>query len=416
MTQQPVAKISRTAWMDAPETLTVMMALCGDADDNGDEARFVGGCVRDAVLNVKAFDVDIATIFDPEEVIRRLKSAGIKFVPTGINHGTVTAVVDQVPFEITTLRHDIETDGRHAVVRFTENWMEDARRRDFTMNALYANVRGEVYDYFGGLEDARQGIVRFIDDADMRIQEDYLRILRYYRFSAHYADLAKMDASARKACSRHADKLAGISAERIQTEILKLLNADKAADIWQMMVEDGIIQTVLPAARHTDVLQTLMALEKELETPAYNIRRLSALNGADKKAAQDTASDLKLSNADRDMLVRLCDQGFDLPSNISEKELRRKTYYSNIDFVRNALLLSAAMRGDRAVVIRDQYDFVTKIRLPEFPVRGQDLIERGVKQGAEFGQILKAVEGWWVDQDFQPGRGAALEYLERLIT
>lgn len=413
--EKPVAQISRTAWMDAPETLAVMMALCGGVNDQGDEARFVGGCVRDAVLNIKAIDVDIATVLKPEEVIKRLKAAGLKAVPTGIDHGTVTAVCDSVPFEITTLRHDVETDGRYAVVRFTQEWKEDARRRDFTMNALYANVRGEVYDYFGGLDDAHNGIVRFIDDADKRIQEDYLRILRFYRFSAHYADLEKTDVAARAACRKYGEKLQGISAERIQIEILKILNADHAAPLWQMMVDDQIVERILPMAMQTAALQKLIDLERQVESPGYNMRRLSALIGFDKKSAQKAAEDLKLSNAGRDMLITLCDPAGEIKADASPQVLRRAVYETNIDIVRSRLLLTAAVTDVEKDVLQSSYDFVTRVRLPDFPVRGQDLLDRGVEQGARFGQLLKQVESWWIDQDFQPGRTAALAKLDDLM-
>ncbi len=415
MSDNPVAKISRTAWMNADETLTVMMALCGGTDDKGDEARFVGGCVRDAVLNIKAYDVDIACVFEPQEVTRRLKSAGIKAVPTGIDHGTVTAVVNDATFEITTLRHDIKTDGRHAVVRFTEEWREDARRRDFTMNALYCNVRGEVYDYFNGLEDAHKGIVRFIDDADKRIQEDYLRILRYYRFSAHYADLKKMDLGARQACAKYAEKLNGISAERIQIETLKLLNARQADKLWGLMLDDGVVDVILPQAKNIHALQNMIALEAGLESPAYNIRRLAALIGFDINAARQVAEGLKLSNDNRDMLIILCDRDAKISAGVSETELRKAVYFSDIDIVRSRILMDAAADNKNAEDIRPAYEFVTRIRLPEFPIRGQDLIDRNVKKGAGLGRILKEVESWWIEQDFKPGRSESLKKLEALI-
>lgn len=414
--EKAVAKISRTAWMDAPETLRVMLALCGGDNDRGDEARFVGGCVRDAVLNVKAFDVDIATVFKPEDVVARLKAAKIKAIPTGIEHGTITAVADQVTFEITTLRHDVETDGRHAVVRFTEEWREDARRRDFTMNALYCNVRGEIYDYFGGLEDAHKGIVRFIDDAELRIQEDYLRILRFYRFAARYAQLDQIDDQARAACAKFAEHLKDISAERIQVEILKLLNANQADALWQMMADDGVLDVILPAAIHVNALKDLMAYERALEIDAYSIRRLAASAGYDQKSARDISAKLKLSNTDRDMLISLCDPAFENMMELDDSGLRRAVYHSHIDMVRNRLLLSAVAQGSDTDLLREKIDFTTKVRLPEFPAQGQDLIDRGISPGQKFGEILKSLEKWWVSEDFKPGRTAVLEKLDSLIS
>ena len=338
---KPVGKISRTAWMDAPETLKLMAALCGAADDTGDEARFVGGCVRDAVLNVKSFDIDIATAHLPDEVIRRLKAHKIKAVPTGIEHGTVTAVVDDKIFEITTLRRDVKTDGRHAEVAFTNKWHEDAARRDFTFNALYSNIKGEIYDYFGGLQDAREGAIRFIRDPDSRIQEDYLRILRFYRFAARFARLDHIDPKAREACRRHAASLENISAERIQSEIIKLLTAKHAADVWHMMLEDGIIAVILPQAMNIDNFRNLINLEIGLECESDPVRHLAALIGFDTKAAASTASALKLSNHDKKKLADYAQEKHEYLLTADTKEIRKAVYLHGADYVRSALLLTA---------------------------------------------------------------------------
>jgi poly(A) polymerase len=414
MSDTPVGKLSRAAWMDSPETLKLMLALCGDSDDNGDEARFVGGCVRDVILNYSVFDIDIATSHSPEEVMRRLKNAKIKAIPTGIEHGTITAVVDGVNYEITTLRRDVETDGRHAVVAFTDNWKEDARRRDFTMNALYCNIRGDIYDYFDGLEDARQGIVRFIDDPTSRIDEDVLRILRFYRFHAHYGKADPVP-EARAACRNGARDLTNLSAERIRIEILKLLQAANCAVVWRMMAEDGILDIILKSARDTANLEHLVRIEQAFEGKSYIPRRLASLIGFDAEAAEQIAAALKLSNADRKTLIRICDPKARLDYDTPAPQMRQEIYRHGIEDVLNRLLMTAAIDKTPVEKVTPPYHLIIRTRLPRLPVNGDDLIERGLKPGPDFGQTLKAVEQWWLDEDFEPGRTACLKKLDELI-
>lgn len=414
MSDTPKGKLSRAAWMDSPETLKLMLALCGGTDDNGDEARFVGGCVRDVVLNRSVFDIDIATSHDPEEVISRLETAEIKAIPTGIEHGTVTAVVEGARYEITTLRRDVETDGRHAVVAFTDNWKEDARRRDFTMNALYCDIRGDIYDYFDGLEDARQGIVRFIDDPAARIEEDVLRILRFYRFHAHYGKADPL-LEARSACRQGAKDLANLSAERIQIEILKLLQAGNCAAVWQMMAEDGILDIVLKPARDTDSLGHLVAIELALDSKSYAPRRLAALIGFDPKAAKDIAAALKLSNTDRKTLIRICDPAARLDHDTPAPQMRQDIYRHGIEDTLNRLFMTAAVDKTPVEDMETPYRMIIRTRLPRLPVKGSDLITRGLEPGPDFGKTLKAVEDWWLAADFEPGRTACLKKLDEII-
>ena len=400
--------------MDQAETLKVMMALCGGPDDLGDEARFVGGCVRDAILNRSVYDIDIATVWTPDEVIKRLEDAEIKAIPTGLAHGTVTAVVNGSPFEITTLRKDIKTDGRHAAVEFTDDWCEDASRRDFTMNAMYATVRGEISDYFNGLEDARSGVVRFINDPNTRISEDYLRILRFYRFSAHYA---KVDAlpDARAACKGNVQYLSNLSAERVQVEVFKLLTSDECYDILLMMKEDGVFEHILKSFKNFDALAKLMELEDKLDSKTYIPRRIACLIGFDADAVEESAMSLRLSNADRKSIEAMCAKDTLVPHTLSDHELRVEIYQRSLDEVRNSMLMYAAYNDVSADDIRSAYEFVNKTRLPDFPVEGEDLKKRGIKQGKNFGDILRTLETWWVDQDFSAGRTACLDKLDKII-
>lgn len=416
MTPQPVKTItiSRTAWMDSPETLTVMMALCGQPDDQGDEARFVGGCVRDALLNRKVYDIDIATVFTPEEVIERLTTAKIKAIPTGIDHGTVTGVVNGHPFEITTLRCDVETYGRKAKVDYTQDWAKDAKRRDFTMNALYANIHGEVFDYVDGLNDAQHGIVRFIGDAHHRIEEDVLRILRFYRFYAHYGRQA-IDQDSQAACRDMVKGLAQLSAERIQTEFLKLLMAENPIPTLTHMKDDGVFNAILQQITQIETLANLIALETKLDSKTYVIRRLAALIKAEAQIAADLSTDLKLSNQDQTALGFLCTSDHDISDQASDHDIRKKIYETDRDRVRNMMLLTAARKGVTADQIEPLYHLATKTRLPRFPMTGDDLLERGVTPGKTFGNILKTVETWWIDHDFEPGRTACLEQLDTIL-
>jgi len=277
--------------------------LCTVLGSAAGEARFVGGAVRDTILGFDVADVDLATVHSPERVIALLKEEGIKVVPTGLAHGTVTAVLpDGSPVEVTTLRCDVATDGRHATVEFTDNWREDAARRDFTMNALYADpATGEIFDYFGGLDDLKAGRVRFIGDPLKRIAEDHLRILRFFRFHARFGDT--VDPGGLDACTARANDLMALSRERIAMELLKLLVAVHAVDVVSLMIAHGIFTPVLPEITSAERLARLAAREASAGIAPDPIRRLAALLPADPDVADDVAARLKLSKADRKRLI-----------------------------------------------------------------------------------------------------------------
>jgi poly(A) polymerase len=364
------------AWMHTAEIERIFATLTDpkvEGDGPPPALRFVGGCVRDALLHRPVHkDIDLATTATPEVVIERLERAGLKVVPTGIAHGTVTAIVDGKPFEITTLRRDVETDGRHAVVAFTTDWREDAERRDFTMNALSAEQDGTVHDFVGGRADALAGIVRFVGDPETRIREDVLRLLRFYRFYAHYG-AAPADPAARAACRRLADQLPTLSGERIQHELLRLLSAPNPTDSLAMMAEDGVFDGLLPVAVDTAAAAALIAIERALEADhtdfigAPAIRRLAAMLTGAPDAAATVAERLKLSKTDRERLVFL-----------------------------------AAPVG--------------AWRRPQFPLKGVDIAAAGVAAGPDIGAILRAVERWWVDEEFAPGRDECLKQARAAIS
>ncbi len=387
--------------MVAPETIKVMEAL-GDA-------RFVGGCVRDSLANRKTVDIDIATPLTPEEVIERLEKNKIKCIPTGLKHGTVTAVVDGKPFEITTLREDVVTDGRHAEVAFTDDWEKDAARRDFTINAMSANLQGEIFDYFGGMEDLRLGKVRFVGNAKTRVQEDYLRILRFFRFLAFFGK-GKVDKEALEACIEFAHKISGLSKERISKEILKLLESGNAAKVWELMLESNIIQQFLPEAINVKALKRLIALENKYSNQSFAIRRLAVLLDN----LDDIKGTMRLSGAQADMVEKM----FNMHGKISIKDIdahdvKKMVYKEGNDMVRSLFLL-AATKDDDAAGLHDLYNEATVFRAPRLPVQGKDVLELGVQEGMQVGVMLREIESWWLDEGFKPNRVECLAKLKEL--
>lgn len=395
----PIDAIAVQPWMSEAPTRAVLVAL-------GGEGRFVGGCVRDALLDRAIGDIDIATPLPPEEVMRRLEAAGIKAVPTGLAHGTVTAVAPPRHFEITTLRRDVETDGRHARVAFTADWAADAARRDFTMNALFLDAEGNVFDPVGGLADLRAGRVRFVGDAATRIREDVLRLLRFYRFHAHYGK-GEADAAARAACRALAPLLPSLSGERVAAETLKLLSAPDPLPSLGMMEEDGVLAVLLPEARQLERLAALLPLE-----PAPDpLRRLGALLAGDPGAL---AERLHLANEQRARLLALAAPPWPVDLAGDEKIQRRALHHLGAALYRDLVLLRAAESGERdrlPALLADAAQW----KPPVFPVKGRDVTALGVPAGKEVGRILAALEQWWEEGDYRADRRAALEELTRRL-
>ena len=350
--------------------------------------RYVGGIVRDTLLGDTASDIDMATIHDPQEVIRRLEAAGIKAVPTGIDHGTVTAVADHTVVEVTTLRADVETDGRRATVAFTDDWKQDAARRDFTFNALYADpLTGAVTDYFGGLDDLDSGIVRFIGDPLERIAEDHLRILRFFRFHARFGKAAP-DADGLAACTARANDLMALSRERIADEVLKLLSLPDPTATVRIMHEAGIFAPVIPEIEPPglDRLAGLVAFETRLDLAPAPIRRLAALLPRESELGRDVAARLKFSNDDRSRLVSAL--GHD---NAGAPELAyRLGREKAVD------RLALAQDADALHALRD-------FTIPTLPIKGGELIARGVEKGPAVARTLRAIEDAWVAAGFPTG-------------
>lgn len=389
-------------WMRTPGAAAVFDALADGV------TRFVGGCVRDSLLNRPIHDVDIATDLEPREVMARAGQAGIKAVPTGIAHGTVTLVAKGEPFEVTTLRRDVETDGRRAVVAFTGDWREDALRRDFTMNALSMDRDGAVYDFFGGIADAEAGRVRFVGAAEARIREDVLRILRFFRFHAHYGK-AEPDEEGYAACVKLAYLLPNLSGERIRQEILRLLEAPDPIPALNMMTAGGIWPEIGIPAADVPALTGFIASQTDKADP---IPRLAALLPPD-VAEGDVAAALRLSGREGALLRGVRDLARDPPP--AAPDIGAYLYRNGAERARLAASLATAWGRDKAVW-RDLAAAAENWTTHRFPLRGRDLIDIGMTPGAAIGALLEQVEAWWVAEEFRPGRDECLDYARSLMT
>lgn len=357
--------------------------------------RYVGGAVRDELLKLPVSDVDLATRLRPDEVVERLQAAGLKAVPTGFEHGTVTAVSDGHPYEVTTLRRDIETFGRHATVAFTDQWEEDAARRDFTINALMADpVTGEVFDYFDGLSDLEQRHVRFIGDPFERIAEDHLRILRFFRFHARFGQGAP-DQQALAACTSRANDLMALSRERIADELLKLLSVDDPVATVKVMLGREILKPVLPeiAADAWESVALLVRAEEDAGIPADSLRRLSALLPRDPQVAGAIAARLKLSNRARKRIVCAAEVDIAGPQAVA--------YRSGTECAVDRLLLAG--RSEEAKEL-------AAWAVPRLRVTGGSLIKRGLKEGPVVSRTLRQIEDGWIAAGFPAG-----EELESIV-
>lgn len=382
------------ARIDLPES-TALAAVVAALDR---QVRLVGGVVRDTLAGVATKDIDLATPLAPEAVMAALKAAGLKSVPTGLAHGTVTAVAEGRPFEITTLRRDVATDGRHAEVAFTDDWQEDAARRDFTINALYADpATGDVFDYFGGVADLNAGIVRFIGAPLQRIAEDHLRILRFFRFYARFGSDGP-DAASLSACQARANDLMALSRERIAMELLALLALPNPAPTLALMIEGGIFVPVLPEVTDAAPVARLVAREAEAGIAPDALRRLSALIGADPALAEDIANRLKLSNAHRKRMIAVAGRVDE-----DAKAPRALAYWQGVEVAIDRLLLG---NGDARLLI----DWAP----PRFPVTGGAIVARGVQAGPEVARILQAAERQWVAEGFPDGARAE-DLIDELI-
>ena len=407
-----VAVIPPMPWMRAAQTQAVMAAL--EAAGGAGCARFVGGCVRNAVMNRPADDIDIATTLLPDQVIAALKAAGLKAVPTGIDHGTVTAVSGGKPFEVTTLRRDVETDGRRALVAFTTDWAEDAQRRDFRLNALYCDAEGRLFDPTGeGLSDAKAGRIVFVGDADTRIREDALRILRFFRFQAWYG-AGEPDAEALSACARLKALITSLSAERVSKELLKLLAADDPRPTVRLMAASGVLAVALPEGRELGRFERLVAIETEQLFQCDPALRLGALLPDDSAVGAACAERLRLSNAQRERLSAMLGTTPVIRSWMSPKEARRDVYTLGAGVFCDRVLLAWAASDRPATTTqwRALLPMAQSWPRPTFPLTGEEVMAAGVPRGPLVGAVMREVEAWWIDNDFISDKLSIVERLK----
>jgi len=409
------ASIAAAEWLADPDLQRLLAALASD----GEEARIAGGAVRNTLIGQTVTDIDIATTNLPDRTMARAAQAGFRTVPTGIEHGTVTIVADKRPFEVTTLRADVETDGRRAKVLFGRDWLQDAQRRDFTINALYADADGTVVDLVGGIADIESRTLRFIGEPEARIREDYLRILRFFRFFAWYG-AGRPDAEGLKACARLKDGLAQLSAERVWSELKKLLSAPDPSRALLWMRQASVLTATLPETEKwgIDAIHGLVGAERDLGWAPDPLLRLAALVPPDAARLAAMAGRLRLSNAEAERLDAWASTPAPAPDT-SGAALRKLAYRHGraalTDRLRLALAGARAKApdDDKALIAAGGYARMLKElegwERPIFPLGGRDLAAIGIAPGKAMGDLLKALESAWVESGFSLDRGALLE-------
>jgi poly(A) polymerase len=408
--------LDNAPWLRSGPAARVLELLNGD----GVEARVVGGAVRNALLGIRTGDIDIATTALPDEVIRRAKVAGVKSVPTGIEHGTVTLVVNAQPFEVTTLREDVETFGRKAKVVFGRDWMRDAERRDFTINGLSVDADGVVHDYVGGLEDIAAKRVRFIGDPDRRIAEDYLRILRFFRIHAAYG-AGEPDRAGYLACIGARAGLASLSAERMRMEMLKLMLAGGAVGAVKAMADGGLLQEILGGIAYIGPFDAMISVERVLGMEPNAIRRLGALAVAVTEDAKRLAGRLRLTNNEAKVLDSMGHRWWRL-AGMDEARARRRLYRLGTERYRDRLMLAWARAGVDANAAHGQGYWRELASLPErwsapkFPLKAADFITRGIAEGPALGHVIALAEDAWLAAGFPVDEPSLTAIADQTVT
>jgi poly(A) polymerase len=391
-------RLGGAAWLSAgalPRLLSVL-------DRDGEEARVVGGAVRNALLDMPIHEVDIATTAAPDEVVRRVQAAGFKPVPTGIEHGTVTVVIDKHPFEVTTLRRDMETDGRHAKVAFGRDWKIDAERRDFTINALSASADGTVYDYVGGLADLAERRVRFIGEPKQRIEEDYLRILRFFRFHAAYGTTDHPYSEGIAACIVGRKGLDALSRERVRMEVLKLVVAPHAVPTLISMADAGLLLRVLGGISYLASFENMAKAEAATGMAPDPVRRLGALGVMIAEDAERLWQKLRLTNVEHERLASLAEGWRFMSPAFGEQRARALLYRLGPQLYTDHALLAWARSVSSSSDI-NWYELATlpqRFTAPVFPLKAADFMKRGVEKGPALGAALRAAEAAWIAAGF----------------
>jgi len=408
-----MALISATTIKPPPALITPQAKAVMSALNNGSAtpaALFVGGCIRNALSAHTIDDIDIATIHPPEEVTKRLTAAGIKAIPTGIEHGTITGVMEGKPFEITTLRRDVSTDGRRAVVAFTTDWAEDAQRRDFTMNTLLADGEGQIYDPTGqGLADLKAGRVTFVGKPDQRVAEDYLRILRFFRFHARYGS-GHPDSAGLSACKKAADKIGTLSRERITQEFLKILSHDNAHETLKIMFGNNVLPDLAHASYNPETLNLLCTQQKQHDTPNL-MARLAVLCGF-KSSHINVLEKYLLFSREQSKMLNLLLTIVPGKKEINDKAMKAFIYRHGQDAAIQSVLLFYAQNNQPA---GDFFNTVKDWVAPNLPLTGDDVMATGIAAGPQIGKILSGVESWWIENNFTPDHDDCIKKMKKLI-
>jgi len=379
-------------WMDEQDLHRIFAALDGSA-------RLVGGCVRDACIGGFVKDIDIATPYLPDQIIKLLQKEKIKVIPTGIKHGTVTAVVNNKNYEITTLRSDVACDGRHAKVEFTDSWQLDAARRDFTINAMSCDLLGNLYDYFGGYDDLIRGCVRFVGDANSRCQEDILRILRFFRFNAYYGK--HIDEKGLAACIKYKDQISNLSGERIQSETLKLFGSGNAGKILGVMQENGICDKIFPARIDTSLVKKLGLAEPLLKLAA-------TILAYSKEQLDNLAKRWKMSNKHKNYLIVMLENKENIIlDNIPKRHAFIRKYGKEIASDLAILQAEILDYGDISSIINE----INNWEIPAFPISGKDLAKIGIPPGKQMGRLLKSAESLWEEGGYKADKDQLMDFV-----
>ncbi len=399
----------RAPWLSLPELQHLFQLF----EKEGAILRLVGGSVRDGLLGLPVSDIDLAVDREPQWVMDLLKKNNIKAIPTGIDHGTVTAVLDKRPYQITTLRVDVKTFGRKAHVAFTEDWIQDALRRDFTINAIYADKTGSLFDPVQGLEDLKAHRVRFIGDASLRIKEDYLRILRFFRFSARFGH-EPYDSESLKACKRYASHLPHLARERVTEEFLKILDLPSPLYTIDAMHETGVLTYILHPGTW-DELRALIPLEKAACIPPHDLVRLAAFH----PVISEIKVHLRLSKKQESLLSFLVSHHALLTKDSFKQQAYRwgKEKVFSLALIQTArkLVITQISLEEGTHFLAELHQLYDTWKVPSFPVTGDDLLSLGIKEGNTMGTLLKAVETWWVSKDLRPNHEECLLYLSTLL-
>ena len=396
-------------YLDMSKIITdkAILKLFEVVENHGGVLRFVGGAVRDALAGIKGFDLDLATDMSPDELVEMCEENDIKTIPIGIKFGTVGIMINGKVLEVTSLRKDIKTDGRHAEVEFTTDWQEDASRRDLTINAVYADEKGNVFDYYNGIDDLQKGIVRFIGNPNQRIREDYLRILRFFRFYSIFGK-GDIDKKALRACKDNQAGLTKISIERIRDEFAKILLTPNVINTVKIMLDNDILGYILPPAPHFDYLENLIRLVREQNLDESALRRLFILYQPDTALANNFATRFKFSNKQKELFLSWAKHNPKLSEFTTTENLTKLLYEYGKDFCYHKFILLCAQKGETPSNFSKILELIKTTPIPVFPLKGRDLISAGVEDNRKIGHMLDMLEHLWIESNFSMSKNELL--------